>query len=146
VWLKTLADFEAKYSEMADFAYFREPKMSCLLKTKRFDEAKKAGEKLVAQGLRRGDEDALRWLSNYFLGLPAADQKTCEAVMVQAAEAYLSLAGTSDFTALKNLAETHYALGHFAEASKYGNRALEVGTQDQKRDFAFRVRMFEKAK
>jgi thiol-disulfide isomerase/thioredoxin len=147
VALKALASMDANYPELSNIPYFVAPRIDLLLKAKKYDEAKKAAESVLAKAVKQEDFNALQSLSGVLRSPGAKEQEGIAALSVQVAEAGLKVAGDKDFIALMNVAETHFALGNNAEARKYGALAIAAAqTPKQKQNLEQRVKAYQDAK
>jgi len=61
--LKKLSEFEKKYPPLAHIPYFTAPKIGMMVKAKKFDDAKKAAEDVIAKSVKLEDPMPLRGLS-----------------------------------------------------------------------------------
>src|SRR5262249_28112942 len=91
--LKALADFQAKRPGLAAIPYFVGPKLHLLLKTKKFDEAKKVAEKVVTHALAQEDPVMLRAVAGVLASPEAKGQKGLTDLSLTTAEALLKVAG-----------------------------------------------------
>jgi thiol-disulfide isomerase/thioredoxin len=130
VGLKTLADFEARYPALNDVPYFRGPRLDMMIKSKKYDEAKKSAEALIAKGIKQEDPIVLRTVSSVLRSPAAKDQKDLLTLSVKAAEAGVKVAGDKDAMALLNVAESYFATGDKAKAQEYGKKALAAAEAD----------------
>src|SRR5262249_55971591 len=110
--------------------YFRGARLEMLLKTKKFDEAKKGAEALIAKGLKQEDPLVLRTVSLALRSPAAKDQKELLTLSVRAAEAGGKIARDTGALALLNAVESHFAGGDKAKAQEYGKKALSAAEND----------------
>jgi thiol-disulfide isomerase/thioredoxin len=122
--LKTVAAFEAKYPPLAHVPYFVAPKISLLIKAKKYDEARKAADEAIAKAVKADDSGMLRNLSMTLRSGEAKDQKELVALSVKAAEAGLKVGGDKDAVALLFAAEAYFAAGDKAKAADLGKKAI----------------------
>lgn len=122
--LKTVADFEAAHPELAHIPYFTSGKLSLMLKTKRYDDAKKFAEGVIARAVKQDDPLPLGTVSAALRSQAAQEQKELVALSLTAAEAGLKITGDKDARALLTVAEAHFALGDKAKAKDYGDKAV----------------------
>jgi thiol-disulfide isomerase/thioredoxin len=126
VAMKALADFEAKYPPLAHIPYFIGPKLSMHLKAKKFGEAKKMAENVIAKATKQDDPTALRTVASVLSSPDAKDQKELLALAVQAAEAGVTVAGDKDAFALLTAANACHAAGDKTKAAEYAKKALSA--------------------
>jgi thiol-disulfide isomerase/thioredoxin len=124
VALDTLAKFEAKYPPLTHIPYFIGPKLSMYLKTKKYSEAKKLAENVVAKATQQDDPAALRTVAGVLSSSDAKEQKELLVLAVQAAETGVKIAGEKDAFALLTAANACYAAGDKSKAAEYGKKAL----------------------
>ncbi len=132
--IKGMADLEAKHPFTAKVPYFVGPKLSLLLKVKRFDDAKKLGDDVVARATKQEDPQALAAVSSA-LRSAAKDHKDIGALSLKAAEGSLKFSGEKDLAALISVAETHFALGDLAKAKEFGAKALAAAPTPQAQQY-----------
>ena len=128
--LKSLAEFEKKYPELAHIPYFVGPRIGMMVKAKKTDEAKKAAEALIAKSVKLDDPMPLRSLSMTLRGPDAKDNKELLALSLKAAEAALKMAGEKDAIALYFVAEAQFANGDKAKAKDFGAKAVAAADND----------------
>jgi thiol-disulfide isomerase/thioredoxin len=128
--LKTLGEFETKHPALANSPYFLEPKLTLLVRNKKFDDARQLAEAALARAERFADPMALRTVSVVLHNPLVKDQKELTELSIKAAEAGLKLAGEQDSGALLTLAEAYFAAGNRDKAKEYGARALTAAEKD----------------
>lgn len=124
--LKTLADFEKKHPGLSKIPYFVGPKLSMMLKAKKFDDVCTAANELLARGTKSGDDSLLGQVSAALRSPDAKGQKALSELSVKAAEGALKLAGDKDLRALLGLAQAYNAAGDKAKAKEFGAKAVEA--------------------
>lgn len=129
--LKVLADFEAKYPALHDIPYFVGPRLSLMLKAKKYDEVKAAAEKMITKAVKQDDPTLLRSVSGALRSPDAKDQKELLKLSVEAAETGVKVAGDKDPIALLNAAQAHLATGDKAKAKEYGQKAIAAADDDR---------------
>jgi len=127
---KTVAEFESKYPALKEIPYFVGPKINLLLKGKKFDEAGKMAEAVIAKSVKTENTSLLGTVSSVMRSPAAKDQKELVALSVKAAEASLKIAGEKDALALYYLAEAHFAFGDKAKAQETGKKALAAAENE----------------
>jgi thiol-disulfide isomerase/thioredoxin len=144
--LKTVTEFETKYPQLAHIPYFTGPKINLLLKGKKYDEAKKMGEEVIARAVKQEDPTALRTVSSVMRSPLAKEQKELVALSVKAGEAGVKVAGDKDAVALYFLAEAHFAAGDKSKAQEFGKKAVAAAENESagiKRQIEAGVKKFE---
>jgi len=101
-----------------------------LIKTKKFDEAKKMAQDVIATAVKQEDPTALRSVASSLTN--AKDQKELQALGLAAAEAGAKLAGDKDAVALYFLAEAYFATGDKAKAVETGKKAVAAADEGLK--------------
>jgi thiol-disulfide isomerase/thioredoxin len=143
--LKALADFDAKYPKLASIPYFISPRISLLVKIKKFDEAKKMASEVMAKAVSKDDPTALRSVSAAMRSAP--DQKELVAISLKAALAGLKMAGEKDLGSLLNVADAYFVSGDKAKAREYGAKAVEASDNPRTKEAIERmVKKYEEEK
>ena len=119
---KALSEFESKYPALGHIPYFVGPKITLLIKTKKFDEAKKMAEEVMAKAEKMDDSSMLRNVSAALRAKEAKGQKELSALGVKAAEASLKMTGEKDVIGLFYVAEAYFAAGDKAKARRWGRK------------------------
>ena len=127
---KTVAEFESKYPALKDIPYFVGPKISLLLKGKKYDEAKKTAEAMIAKAAKQDNTSMLGSISSVLRSPLAKDQKELLALSVKAAEESLKIAGDKDALGLYYLAEAYFASGEKEKAKETGKKALAAAEKE----------------
>jgi thiol-disulfide isomerase/thioredoxin len=128
--LKKLGEFEKKYPPLAHIPYFTGPKVGMMIKAKKFDEAKKAAEEVIAKSVKLEDPAPLGGLARSMLPLKGETPKEIAPVALKAAEAWLKMAGEKDAVALFFVAQAHFANGDKAKAKDFGAKAVAAADND----------------
>jgi thiol-disulfide isomerase/thioredoxin len=128
--LSALADFKKKHPELAGIPYFHRARLDSLLKAKKFDEARKAAEELMAQGAKNDDPTVFLLVSAMMRSPAAKGDKELLKLSLKAAEGALKAAGEKDWSALLGVAEAHFALGDRAKAKEYGAKAAAAAESE----------------
>jgi thiol-disulfide isomerase/thioredoxin len=84
--LKALADFEAKHPPLAHIPYFVSPKLSMMVKAKKYAEAKKFAEEVLAKAAKQEDPMAARMVAGALAAPEVKEQKDLAALANQANE------------------------------------------------------------
>ncbi len=126
VAMKTLASFEKKYPAMNKVPYFVSPKLSNMLKLKKFDELKIAARNLMKSAIKNSDDSLLGNIANALRGPDAKGQKDLLAISVSAAEEALKLAGDKDMRALLGVAQSNLAAGDAKRGKEFAEKVLAV--------------------
>ncbi len=129
--LKAIGEFEAKYPALAHIPYFTGPKITMMIKAKKFDEAKKFAQDLIAVAVKNDDSSALRSVSSALRSPAAADQKELLALSLAAAESGLKVDGDKDPISLYYVAEALLANGDKERASAFAKKAVEAADTAQ---------------
>jgi thiol-disulfide isomerase/thioredoxin len=127
---KTIAEFDSKYPALKEIPYFVGPKINLLLKGKKYDEAKKLAEEVIAKATKQENTMLLGNVSTTMRSAGAKDQKELLALSVKAAEASLKIAGDKDALALYYLAEAYFASGEKDKAKETGKKALAAAENE----------------
>ena len=144
VGLTALAALDAKYPELSRVPYFVVPRVALLLIAKRYEEAGKAADKVMAMALEQDNNDTLQSLSGALRSAPLKQEKELADVAVRVAEAGLKVAGDKDVGALMTIAETYFAAGNSAKAREYGAQAIAAArTQQQKQKLENHVKLYD---
>jgi thiol-disulfide isomerase/thioredoxin len=147
VGLTALAALDAKYPELSRVPYFVVPRVALLLNAKRYGEASKAADKVMAMALKQDNYDTLQSLSGALRSAPLKQEKDLADVAVRVAQAGLAIAGDKGVGALMNVAETSFAVGNSAKAREYGALAIAAArTQQQKQKLENHVKLYEDGK
>jgi thiol-disulfide isomerase/thioredoxin len=147
--LAALADFKKKHPELADIPYFRGPHLGALLKAKKFAEARKVAESLLAKAAKAEDPILFSVVSSATRSPAAKDQKDLLKLSVAAAEGGLKLAGEKDWRALLTVAEAHFANGDREKAKEFGAKAVAAAESESlgvKKYVAAAVKKFDDEK
>jgi thiol-disulfide isomerase/thioredoxin len=128
--MKALADFEAKYPALKDIPYFVGHRIGLLLKTKKFDEAGKVGEDMIAKAAKQENTMLLGNISTALRAPAAKEQKVLLALSVKAAETAVKIGGDKDALSLLYLAEAYFASGEKDKAKEIGKKALDAAETD----------------
>jgi tetratricopeptide (TPR) repeat protein len=110
--------------------YYLAPKMNVFLKTKKFDQARKRADEVIAHALKLEDATALRTIATTLRGPLAQDSKEILALSVIAAEAGLKVSGSDDPASFVDVANAHLALGNTKKVVEYGVKALAAAEND----------------
>jgi thiol-disulfide isomerase/thioredoxin len=128
--LKILDEFEAKHPALANSPYFLEPKLTLLVRNKKYDDARHLAEAALTRAERFADPIALQTVSVVLHNPLVKDQKELTELSIKAAEAGLKLAGEKDSGALLTLAEAYFAAGNRDKAKEWGAKALSAAEKD----------------
>jgi thiol-disulfide isomerase/thioredoxin len=145
--LKAITDFQAKRPLLANIPYLAGPKMGLQIRTKKFDEARKTADELMARAVQHDDPMALQTVAAVCRSPAARESQELVGLSIKAAEAGLKMTGDKDPMALLNVAESYHAAGDAAKAKDYGGKAIAAaaGEPEQVRQFIQRqVQTFDK--
>jgi thiol-disulfide isomerase/thioredoxin len=129
--LKSLADFEKQYPALHDIPYFVGPKLSLMLRAKKYDEVKAAAEKMIARAVKQNDSMMLQTVSATLRTPAAKEQKELLKLSVEAAESGVKVAGDKDPIALFYAAQAHLDAGDKAKAKEYGQKAIAAADDER---------------
>lgn len=124
--LKSLANFEKKYPMMDKVPYFVAPKLTNVLKTKKYDDAMVLAKNLIARGRKTSDESLLGTVSSVLSGPETKGQKALRDLSVTAADEALKMAGEKDMRALMGVAQANFAAGNKEKGKEFANKTLAV--------------------
>jgi thiol-disulfide isomerase/thioredoxin len=127
--LKTLAAFEKKYPTLNKIPYFVGPRLTAMLKAKKYDDAKIAARNYVSRGIKEGDDALLGTVASAVRGPEAKGQKDLLDLGVKAAEEALKLAGDGDLRALMGVAGANFAAGNAAKGKEYAAKAVAAAEE-----------------
>lgn len=128
--LKALTAYTDRYPALAHLPLLVTPKLDLLIRTKRYDEARKATEDVIDRAVKAGDPLMLRSVSSVMRSPAAREQKELLQLGVRAAEASLKIAGDKDSLAWLSAAMAHSAAGNKAKAREYGQTALAAAKHE----------------
>lgn len=124
--MKALTEFDAHWPRLANNVYMVAPRLSLLIRAKKFDEARAMADKVIAQTVAQDDAMLLRQVAGA-LRMPAArGDKPLMLLAVTAAEAALKMAGDKDLGALLSVAEAHALAGDANKGREFGKKAVVV--------------------
>ena len=146
VALKKLGEFEKKYPALAHIPYFVAPKIGMTIKAKKYDDAKKMVEAVIAKSVKLEDPAPLRGLVNTLIGPDAKDNKELVALAVKAADAMLKLSGEKDAIALYFTAEAHFANGDKDKAKDFGAKAVAAADGGLKKQIEGLIKKYDDKK
>jgi thiol-disulfide isomerase/thioredoxin len=132
--LKAMEGALKAHPEFADNPFLVQPRLGMLVQAKRYDDAAKLGEHVLAKAVKRDDTNALRGLTATFLEDEAKGQKALTAVAVKAAEADRSITGTDDAGATVRLASAYLAAGEADKGKKLAAEGVEQAKKAVKGD------------
>jgi thiol-disulfide isomerase/thioredoxin len=89
--LKAFAEFDAKHPGLAKIPYFNAARIGMRLKLKKYDEARKISEDILADAIKHEDPMALRTLAGVLKSPDAKDQKELTDLATKATEALQKL-------------------------------------------------------
>jgi thiol-disulfide isomerase/thioredoxin len=124
VGLKALAELDAKYPWAKNVPYFIVPKITRLALAKKNDEACQMAKDVLAKAQSHEDTALLGSLAYSLRSPDMKENKELLNVAVSAAEANVKLLGETDFNAVSNATETHFAAGDKAKATAYAAKAI----------------------
>jgi thiol-disulfide isomerase/thioredoxin len=122
--MKSMSELEEKRPALADSPYFTVPRISMLLRAKKFDAARTAIQKAISKANDQDDSYLLFQLANTLKTPAARDEKSLAALSVQAAETLLRIEGDKDVRALLAAAEAHKAAGEADLARALADKAI----------------------
>jgi hypothetical protein len=128
--LKAVAEFDKNHPLLTHIPYFIAPRLNLFLKAKKYDEAKKLAEEILARAVKQDDPTAPRTIATVFRGPQAKDQKELLNLSLKAAEVGLKVAGDRDALALLTLAQSYFALGEKGKAKDFGSKPLAAAEND----------------
>jgi tetratricopeptide (TPR) repeat protein len=124
--LKALSELEEKRPALADSVYFSVPRITLLIRAKKFEEARAAADKAITKACVQEDPLVLRQAS-IALRVPAVrGEKALLALAVKAVDAFVRIDGDQDPASLLIASETHAAAGDATQAKEYSRKALAV--------------------
>jgi thiol-disulfide isomerase/thioredoxin len=124
--LKAFADFEAKRPKLANCCYFTVPRLTLLMKAKKFDEARALAEKVLSEGIDQEDSYLLRGMASALRNPAVKEDKGLSSMTVKAAEAFLKCAGEKDLGAILGVAEACAFVGDMEKRKEYGKKAVPI--------------------
>jgi thiol-disulfide isomerase/thioredoxin len=124
--LKAFAEFEGKRPKLANCCYFTVPRLTLLMKAKKFDDARAFAEKTLREGTEQEDSYLLRGVAAALRTPAAKEDKALTSMAVKSAEAFLSCAGDKDLGALLGVAEACTFVGDLEKRKEYGKRAIPI--------------------
>lgn len=122
--LKAFAEFETNRPRMARSAYLVAPRLSLLIRAKKFEDARVLAERVIAEAADQEDPYLLKQVSAALRTPAARAEKSLAVQAVAAAEAMLKLAGDKDVDALLAVADSQGAAGNSAKSQEFGRKAV----------------------
>lgn len=132
--LKVLEDVLAARPTFADVPYLLGPKLELLVKNKKFADAQKAAEKVLAKAAKRSDTNSLRTVRGALLNDLAKGEKGLVSIALKAAEMDREITGTDDAGATIRLVEAYTAAGETDKAKKLAADAVTLAQKAIKDD------------
>jgi thiol-disulfide isomerase/thioredoxin len=144
--LKALEEFETKRPGLAKIPYFTGPKISLLIKVKRFDDAKKMADEVLAKAIEQDDSGTLRGLAAALASPEAKAEKGFTERSLKAADEFLKVAGDKDLSALLTAAQAYFAAGDKEKARSFGKQAIDVAPERYRPQIEEIIKKFDEAK
>ncbi|NBO92208.1 MAG: hypothetical protein EBV06_07820 [Planctomycetia bacterium] len=118
---------------LAKVPYLTSPRLSAMVKAKKFDDVKNMASGMLAKGIADSDPGILGNLARSLR--EANDNKEIQGMALKAAEHFYKIDGPKSMGAAMTLAQTHEALGNKAEAKKFAEQAVERAPETLKARF-----------
>ena len=132
--LKTFEEVIAAHPTFVDVPYLLGPRLDLLVKNKKFADAQKAGEAVLAKAAKRDDVVALRTLRGAFLSDPAKGETKLVGLAVKAAEMDRAVTGADDAGATVRLAAAYTAAGETDKGKKVAIEGVALAQKALKGD------------
>lgn len=123
-YLKALANFEKKYPVMDKVPYFVAPRLTNVLKSKKYEDAMILAKNLLARARKTSDESLFGTVSSVLSGPETKGQKALRDLAVTAADEALKMTGDKDMRALMGVAQANFAAGNKEKGKEFANKTL----------------------
>ena len=122
--MKAMSELEEKRPALADSPYFTVPRISMLIRAKKFDDARTAIQKALSKAGDQDDSYLLFQLANALKSPAARDDKSLTALAVQTADALVRIEGDKDVRALQAAAEAYKSASELDKSKEFSARAV----------------------